>query len=156
RPGDGLLPLFVKIWDAASGKETARLEHPAQASIAGLCWSPDSKRLATLMPPFPDMLAGEIRIWQTDPAKSAPPVKPVPVTEGDKGVLTLQGLRTPIQPPLAFSPDGKFLAARTADFQSIRVWNTWTGQEHSQVNGGRLLWQANPWSKDGESLWSQV
>src|SRR5262249_53232113 len=40
--------------------------------------------------------------------------------------------------------------------QSVRVWNTWTGQEHSQVNGGRLHWQANPWSKDGESLWSQV
>jgi RNA polymerase sigma factor (sigma-70 family) len=88
----------VILWDAATGKEIARL---SKESVRTLAFSPDSKSLATA-----DSFHGDIRVWDV-PAR--------------KERCRFNGCRDGIT-ALTFAPDGRTLAAGGRD-TSVVLWD---------------------------------
>jgi RNA polymerase sigma factor (sigma-70 family) len=97
----------VRLWDPSTGRERRRLEKPGDKDCSNAVFSPDGKVLATWgRTPAWDEGDPCIRLW--DPA-------------------TGKELRTLACPDgfvngIAFSPDGKSLAARCSD-NAVRVWD---------------------------------
>jgi WD40 repeat protein len=117
----------VVMWDIAAGRE----QLPLPISHAGMyymAWSPDGKRLATLVSGGPT----PIKIWQATTGKE---------------ILTL-----PVAPDgcrqLAWSPDGNHLAAGGAQ---VQVWDLTTGKQKTMDPGGKQV-DGMAWSPDGRRL----
>jgi WD40 repeat protein/tRNA A-37 threonylcarbamoyl transferase component Bud32 len=156
-------PVYVKIWNPATGQEAARLKQPDQSSVSFVTWSPEGKRLAVLSPAFAGKPAGEIRIWQADQSK------PFPANDGPWEFLSVKDLDSAVSPPLVFSPDGRYLAGFLPAGNLVKVWQADTdrrapqkpsGAAHSQVriktgSVSRGL-EKDCWSKDGQSLWTMI
>jgi WD40 repeat protein/serine/threonine protein kinase len=96
----------LRFWDLASGRATLRLE--TSDFIYGLAFSPDGHRLAVGALGF--FTAPQVRVWHI---------------ERHRGVQELRGLASgPTK--LAFSPDGRLVAALAHNWQ-IAVWDRSTG-----------------------------
>jgi WD40 repeat protein len=146
---DILSPGEVRIWDAESGKETLSLQGHT-SSVGCLSWSPDGKRLASASSGNnfqPDIM---IKVWDT---------------ESGKEVLTLGGHWGPVM-CLSWSPDGKRLASGAGTFppwdpagfpkkpndDTIKVWDTKSGQEVLTLKGHTHFVQGVSWRPDGQRL----
>lgn len=127
----------IGLWDAASGKKRQELDAKAGAFLS-LALSPDGAVLAT------GSQRGGIPLWDVKTAKR---IRTLP-TEDGKGCMEV-----------AFSPDGKRLAAIESDsFSSgpkdrncISIWDVATGKELSRFEGGSQL-RSIVYSRDGKTL----
>jgi WD40 repeat protein len=141
-------PACVRIWDARSGRLARTLEGLPSWPIT-VAFSPDGKHIAAgtgnvyipLDPPGEGRIRRVVKIWAVDTG-----------TE----VLTLPA-RSPGVWHLAFSPDGRRLAAATGDYQravpgDVKVWDARTGQELFTLRGhAHCVWNVG-FSPDGKRL----
>jgi len=116
---------MVRLWDMATGWQACEpQEHPGERSERyDIAFAPDGKTLATVGPT-------EVRLWSADVLKPLDQL----ATGGDRG----RG-----GPAVAFSPDGRLLAAASGD-ADIRIWQIGTDQpaesiKSAHVNGTRAL-----------------
>ncbi|XXY21232.1 pentapeptide repeat-containing protein [Sorangium sp. So ce216] len=118
----------VRLWDASTGKELARLEGHS-GWVMAVAWHPDGKLLAS---------GGDdetVRLWNTGTGKELARL------EGHSG-----GVRA-----VAWHPDGKLLASAVAD-STVRLWNTGTGKELARLEGHSGGVRAVAWHPDGKLL----
>ncbi len=92
----------LKVWDAASGKEVAKLESDAEW-IQCLAFSPDGTRIATQSGDLDE--AKEAKIWEVDRRRTVFSLK-LPGNESR---------------PVAFSPDLRQMAAAWG--QRVKIWD---------------------------------
>jgi WD40 repeat protein len=125
----------VRLWDVATGKETARLEGHDNGMIAAVAFAPDGKHLASR-----GGLDGAVVLWDVTTGK--------PVRRHEK-LSKVNPWRLNRSAPLAFSPDAKVLAV--GDAKVVRFFDVAGGQE-------KATWEAHlacvslAWSADGKLL----
>jgi WD40 repeat protein/serine/threonine protein kinase/tetratricopeptide (TPR) repeat protein len=118
----------VKVWEAATGKETLALRGHSQP-VWSVAWSPDDRRLASAS------RDGTVRVWEAATGKE---------------VLTLRGHAQGVN-SVAWSPDGTRLAS-AGDDRTVKVWDAATGREVLDLRGhGQVVWSV-AWSPDGTRL----
>ena len=171
----------VKLWDAATGRLRATLEHDTWA--AAVAFSPDGKTLATGaaaaggQPP-------QLKLWSIEthaPIMSfhghagaegiysvvfSPDGKTLASSAGDSTV-TLWDVETgqpitsfqcdhPNPFAIAFSPDGTLLAAAGGDHDRVlpelKLWNTTTLKLQAKLEGHKYLVTGAAFSPDGRTL----
>jgi WD40 repeat protein/serine/threonine protein kinase len=107
----------VKIWDSATGKELHTLRGQAKA-VWSVAFSPDGRRLAS------GSRDNAVKVWDAATGQDLLTLK-----THSKRVHEAGGV--PIVPEgrgVAFSPDGRLLAAGSAD-DTVTIWDGATGQE---------------------------
>src|SRR5207244_3937708 len=114
----------LRLWDTASGKETASFAE----SAGNLTFSPDGRTLA---------FSSYASVWLWDVA-------------GKKVVRTLSGDNQAVM-AVAFSPDGRLLASAGVDPRAS-LWEVATGREVRRFNGHTGWVQALAFSPDGRVL----
>jgi WD40 repeat protein len=133
----------VKVWDLAGGREVFSLTEKGQGVLT-VAISADGKRLAGAC------LDGKVRLWELATGKL---------------VLELTGHSTEIADrdktvdvySVAFSPDGRFLASCSGDWNSdrtgtVRLWDLATGKEAANLAGFNApIWRV-AFSPDGKRL----
>jgi serine/threonine protein kinase/WD40 repeat protein len=103
----------TKVWDSATGRLLLDLHR--DNFLTGLAFSPDGKKLAvSTLTVFGT--PGRVVIWEL---------------QRGRGIQTLRGLSGQVE-LVRFSPDGRFMAAFTHDWQ-VAVW---------ELAGGRFLFKA--------------
>jgi WD40 repeat protein len=103
----------VRLWDAATGRETATLK-VREGFITSLSFSPDGKRLA-------GNTGKEVIVWDVATGRRA-----LPLEEENVGIFL----------NLAFSPDGRYLGASLAD--GLKVWDARTGRLIRVIDSGAV------------------
>jgi WD40 repeat protein/serine/threonine protein kinase len=120
----------VKVWDWRVGqKPLLTLEHNGR--VLSVAFSPDGKHLASGSGVGNQAVggreqAGEVKVWDLDRTEATPGrfgkverILKAPTSEDPDQASGINGL--------AFSPDGKRLAAASSD-KTVRVWDWRTGQ----------------------------
>jgi WD40 repeat protein/beta-lactamase regulating signal transducer with metallopeptidase domain len=122
----------IQLWDVETGKELRQIAPPA-GSLGGLLFSPDGRTLAGRS------TDGDIYWWAADTGKLIHHVEPAH-RQGDTGsVLVFGGDPDAGAPGMAFSPDGKTLAAATIDHRkqetvhAVKFWDVTTGKELRKI-----------------------
>jgi WD40 repeat protein/serine/threonine protein kinase len=123
----------VRAWDLSSGRETRRLE--TSAAVGWVYLGPDGGLLAAAERRGDEGAPSDILVW--DAARGRTPV-------------TLKGLQDWAQ-CVAFSPDGKRLAAGGFDY-TVRVWDVVAGRELLAIKTGLGAVQSVAFSPDGQRL----
>jgi WD40 repeat protein len=142
--GDGTVP----IWQLESGQVTQRLQgHPPLTTdgpkgdgraVSAVLWSPDGTRLASLRAGD-----GSIRIWNI---KTGEVVTTFQFGSTDLSLPVHDAL------PLVWSPDGKFLAARTGfSRKKVRILDVSTGKQAREWDGGQVAGSSNAMAWDPTS-----
>jgi RNA polymerase sigma factor (sigma-70 family) len=141
----------VQLWDVAGGKEPRRLgqaqPQPLRQDITSLCFAPDGKTLAVSRPDH------TIQVWEVASGTLARQIGESP-PQGRMQVRIVVKLGPESASPvdLAFSPDGKTLAAGLGG-ASIRQFETATGKEIPPPGGGHQTAVSNCHvSPDGKTL----
>jgi WD40 repeat protein len=117
----------VRLWQVASGKETALLPGH-DAVVFCLAYAPDGRSLAT------GSADGSIKRWDIASGREAG---------------ALQGHTGPIY-GVAYAPDGKTLASASSD-GTVRLWDLATGKVRATLQGKMEFWSAT-FSADGKYL----
>jgi WD40 repeat protein len=120
----------VGVFDAATGEEQFRLEHPTATMIYPYIFSPDGRFLLTIAYP-----TGVGRIWDASDGKELHRL------EGHRGILTHAD----------FSPDGSRIATTSVD-GTTRLWETATGRELFVLRGHRMYSNNAQFSPSGRML----
>src|SRR5262249_36336889 len=98
-----------KLWEVHSGREILRMI-PHDRDCLRLAFSPDGRRLAASLLCYREVLAederSEVRLWSI---------------EDGRGIRSLRGLTARVE-KLAFSPDGRSLAALSQDWR-VAIWD---------------------------------
>jgi WD40 repeat protein len=129
--GQWNMPGKVKVWDARTGTPLLELKGHMFA-VESVAFSPDGKRIASTTGTQVDKggrpeWSGEVRLWDA---------------ANGKELLTFSGLPHWAN-TVAFSPDGKYLAAGLGDLAvlaparpgEVRVWDAATGREIHNLRG---------------------
>lgn len=143
----GTGPGAIKIWDTSSGEEVIRIPQ-AWLSVWSLAFSPDGKWIVggrgTHQPTNSELMVGEVRIWQSDNG--------------------LEIATFPADCPcvwgLAFSPDGRRLAAACGNHQTltstttplVKIWDLETRLEILRLPGETFAFRGVDYSPDGKTL----
>jgi WD40 repeat protein len=127
----------IRLWEPATGKERLRLEVPC--GNVKVAFSPDGKTLAS------GGLEKTIRLWDvatgTETRKLEAP--------RDRGKASDDSFSDYVK-SIAFSPDGKLLAAGGHD-KTIRLWEAGAGTSRVFIKGGQIF-TAVAFSPDGKIL----
>jgi WD40 repeat protein len=133
---------LIRLWDAERGKERRRLEGH-QGYIGSLVFSPDSLTLAS------SSADGTLRLWSVVTGRELyPPIHPSPNDEDEDLPARM---RSPAAGELAFSADGRTLAAVTGTGR-IRLWETASGKERANFQGTQGGLGTFVFSPDGKLL----
>jgi WD40 repeat protein len=152
--GGGNAGNTLVFFDVSTGKELRKIELPQP--VTSLTFSPDGRALAT------ENADRTITLWEVASGKKqaqlGKPASEQPRNNGGMMSIAVDidgfggGFNEPAGPVgLAFSPDGRALAARGADL-SVRVWDVIAGKEVGQLKGhsGRIATVA--FAADGKTL----
>jgi WD40 repeat protein len=130
----------VKVWDLTAGLEKGELREPLftcphEELVVGVTFSPDGKRLASASGKTDQ--PGTVKIW--DPASG-------------KALFSFRGSARPDSLlHLEFSPDGRWLAAGSAD-NTAKIWDVTTGDEVYTLPGHTDLIINVTFTPDGRRL----
>jgi WD40 repeat protein/beta-lactamase regulating signal transducer with metallopeptidase domain len=122
----------IQLWDVATGKELRQLEAPA-AGLAGLLFSPDGRSLAGRT------VDGGLVVWATDTGKMVHSLRPARRPADNTFVIVFGSDGGANSPGMAFSPDGKTLAAAATDYpkqgavHSVKLWDLASGKEIRKI-----------------------
>jgi WD40 repeat protein/DNA-binding SARP family transcriptional activator len=125
------------LWDTASG-EVRRVLKGAEGWIGSVAFSPDGTRVAAGMGSTEAGSSGQVLVWEAPTGRL---------------ISTLGKLKTNDDHPfvdLAFSPDGRLLAAANFD-GTAKVWDLASGEERLMLPIGGLV-VAVAYSPDGRLL----
>jgi WD40 repeat protein len=104
----------IRVWDLAAGNEV--FSYTGKAGTAeNLCFSPDSRWLAATG------IDLTTRVWEVSTGRERLAVPRFPAQDADVGI--------------AFSPDGRRLAAGSRDARTVRIWDPATGAEVRTLGG---------------------
>jgi WD40 repeat protein len=141
-PGEGAHP-SLRLWDAATGEPCATFPHPG--IVRALAFTPDGARLVS-----GGDLGGELLVWDLSTGRiqgRVPSSDSVPsfalsndgtrlafgnddrqagLTTSILDFATGRKIGTGPGTPFTFSPDGKWLAARDADWKTLVLWDART------------------------------
>lgn len=123
---------LIQLWQSETGKELRTIQ--AASGLTGLLFSPDGRTLAGRAQ------GGTIFLWAADTGKEIHQLKPPPRPASNTLVLTIGGGGAAAVPPnMAFTPDGKTLAAAGTDYQqqepifSVKFWDVASGKESRKI-----------------------
>jgi len=133
---DGL----VRIWSTVTGEEVGRLDGHRGAAYA-VAYSPDGKRIAT-----GDL--EDIHLWDAATGKK---VRKMAGFDGGKDFKKRDAVHLLGIFSLAFSPDGKLLAAAEGDAR-ISLWDTASGERRGQVEEGKGHFETLTFTADCQRL----
>jgi WD40 repeat protein len=126
----------LRLWEVSTGKEIRHFREEQQpGSSHHLRFSPDGKTLASMTQ------NGTVRLWTIEGEEVRRFQEPDP----SSARLRISGAQD-----LAFSADGKFLAASRG--KVIRLWETATGREAHRFEGHTGMVCALAFSPDGRTL----
>jgi WD40 repeat protein len=119
----GIIPGELRIWDLNTGGEVP-FRDGVRASVWGVTFSPDGKRLAAATGEYNDWAGAEVRVWDTATRRA------IYVLKGHSGCVW----------GVSFSPDGRRLASAAADLGTnkvgeAKIWDMNTGQEVCTLKG---------------------
>jgi hypothetical protein len=152
--GDGDRSRTLVFLDAATGKELRKIESPEP--IVSYAFSPDGRTVAT------QNAGGTITLWEVASGKQrgrlGQAVAGKPAGDGGRMVVRVN-LDVELAAPRAaggpvgvsFSPDGRALAATTAD-RSVHLWDLASGKEIGRLKGHQGGLQTVHFSADGKTL----
>ncbi len=130
----------IEVRQMPSGAKVLTLN--GQRGLTSLAWSPDDRRLAATR------TDGSIEVWDIASGESV-----LRITKGGKAPQRPVGILPPSSwgPPLAWSPDGKRLAA-DGEGRTVVIWDVATGKELAKLTGHESDVLAVAWSADGKRL----
>jgi WD40 repeat protein/predicted amidohydrolase len=118
----------VRLWDASTGRELARLEGHDD-SVLDVAWAPDGRRLASASDD------NTVRLWDASTGRE---------------LALLEGHENSVQ-AVAWAPDGRRLASASDD-NTVRLWDTSIGCELARLEGHEQPVWAVAWASDGWRL----
>jgi WD40 repeat protein/tRNA A-37 threonylcarbamoyl transferase component Bud32 len=128
----------VKVWDAATGQDILTFRGHT-ASVLAVAFSPDGRRLASTSGD------GTVKVW--DPATGRESL----TLQANEGGSVLDWVSRGERWGLAFSPDGRRLAAGCGD-RKVRIWDAATGLEIATFVGHTAPITGVAFSPDGRRL----
>jgi len=135
----------VRLWDTATGKKVRDIE-TKRPDAAGLGFSPDGKMLATK-----SELNAAVNLWDTATSNHLRTIGQdgEPVLSGGRVMIDYSGVQTPV---IAFSPDGRLVAA-AGDKKQLSVWDAATGSPICEiVSTARGVVHAFAFSENGHAI----
>ncbi len=117
----------IRVWRATDRQDVAIL-HGHKGTVNRVAFSMDGRRLASVSS-YTDLPSGAedgtIRVWELDPRAT------LPVLRGHTSYVY----------PVAYSPDGRWLASGSWD-RTVRLWDAATGEPCATLSHPSFVWDA--------------
>jgi WD40 repeat protein/beta-lactamase regulating signal transducer with metallopeptidase domain len=141
----------VQLYEVETGTELVKIDGPT-TGLAGLLFSPDGQTLGARS------TDGGVILWETDSGKKIREIGRPKQPEVRKGGVVASP-RAPFTPGLAFTPDGKAVAAPQMEFKdqmlvaSLKCWDVASAKELWEIKtSGRLGLSSLAFAPDGKAL----
>jgi len=128
----GRLDGLVKVWEAQSGREVARMTH--ESWVEAVAFSPDGRYVAS------GSQDGTARVWEVKTGREVARMTHESWVEAVEGVVY----------SVAFSPDGKYVVSGNGD-GTAWVWEAQTGREVARMTHEDSVWDV-AFSPDGKHV----
>lgn len=138
----------ILLWDPSNPANVQRLVE-ASFTFSDIAWSPDGETIAGTMEEWEfygmsaDLKNLEVVIWDGDSGERITTLDPAPYTKENGRTAQLN--------PLAWSPDGSYIAAGSWSTEVI-IWDANTGAHVASFQGHDYNVNRVAWSPDGLSL----